>query len=190
MNLRDKLTKRKKPVMMDRALERQPGRWGREGKWKELDILGEAGDGANTDTLPTSDRRHCLPEATLSLGLIHGLPSSRSVLRFRSIKTIRRGPLPRAALVGKNQMAPGQQDRTEAYKSALVHRSTPVDFPRDSESLGSEEQLSPLTRPLNTSRYISQAELAAHFRPRSVFLQASRPLLDTTSLQPRPCLAK
>lgn len=65
---------------------------------------------------PASDRRHCLPEATLSLGLIHGLLSSRSVLRFRSIKTIRRGPLPRAAMVGKNQMAPGQQDRTEAYE--------------------------------------------------------------------------
>lgn len=53
MNLRNKLTKRKKPVMMDRALERQAGRWGREGKWKELDILGEAGDGASTDTLPS-----------------------------------------------------------------------------------------------------------------------------------------
>lgn len=46
-------------------------------------------------------------------------------------------------MVGKNQMTPGQQDRTEAYKSMLVHRSTPVNFPRDPESLGSEEQLSP-----------------------------------------------
>lgn len=42
-------------------------------------------------------------------------------------------------MAGKNQMDPGLQI------SVLVHRSTPVDFPKDPESVDSEEQLSPLT---------------------------------------------